>query len=96
LMPVVAAAIIGGTSMKGGRGSVVETAVAVLMLVGLINGLGCMGAGFEVQQIASGGVLAVVVIYDAWRVAREAAARSAESAVSRVGRYCAGARIVDG
>jgi len=81
LMPVIAAAIIGGTSMKGGRGSVLETGVAVLMLVGLINGLGCMGAGFEVQQIASGAVLAVVVVYDAWRAARELRLRGQRKAL---------------
>ncbi|BDI29911.1 hypothetical protein CCAX7_19620 [Capsulimonas corticalis] len=75
LMPVIAAVIIGGTSMKGGKGSVIESAVAVLTLVALINGLSCLGAGFEVQQIASGAVLASVVAYDAWRAVRAAAVR---------------------
>jgi len=75
LMPVIAAVIIGGTSMKGGKGSVIESAVAVFTLVALINGLACMGAGFEVQQIASGAVLAIVVAYDAWRTAVAARVR---------------------
>ena len=75
LMPVIAAVIIGGTSMKGGKGSVIESAVAVFTLVALINGLGCIGAGFEVQQIASGAVLAAVVAYDAWQAARAARTR---------------------
>ncbi|MEO7716677.1 MAG: substrate-binding domain-containing protein [Capsulimonas sp.] len=75
LMPVIAAVIIGGASMKGGKGSVVESAVAVLTLVALINGLACLGAGFEVQQIASGAVLASVVAYDAWRAVQANAVR---------------------
>lgn len=75
LMPVIAACIIGGTSMKGGKGSVIESAVAVFTLVALINGLACLGAGFEAQQIASGAVLASVVAYDAWRAAVTARTR---------------------
>jgi ribose/xylose/arabinose/galactoside ABC-type transport system permease subunit/ABC-type sugar transport system substrate-binding protein len=75
LMPVIAAVIVGGTSMKGGKGGVIGSAVALLALVMLMNGLSCMGAGFESQQIASGLVLASVVLYDAWQTARETAVR---------------------
>jgi len=71
LMVVVAAAIIGGTSMAGGKGSVVGTTVALLALSALIKGLNCLGAGFEVELMASGLVLAAVILYDAWRVAQE-------------------------
>lgn len=65
LIIVVAATIIGGTSMAGGKGSVLQTAVAVFMLVMLFNGLSCIGAGYEARQIASGVVLAAIIIYDA-------------------------------
>jgi len=75
LMPVIAAVIVGGTSMKGGKGGVVGSAVALLALVALINGLGCMGAGFEAQQIASGMVLASVILFDAWQAKRENSVR---------------------
>jgi ribose/xylose/arabinose/galactoside ABC-type transport system permease subunit/ABC-type sugar transport system substrate-binding protein len=71
LMLVVAAVIIGGTSMRGGTGSVVKSAVALFTLVALVNGLTCMGAGFQMQLIASGAVLASVVFYDAYRAARQ-------------------------
>lgn len=78
LVLVIAATIIGGTAMAGGRGSALATATAVLMLVALTNGLSALGAGFEVQLIASGLVLAVTVLAgaaaerraDRWRGAR--------------------------
>jgi len=66
LMTVIAATIIGGTSMAGGKGSVVKSAVAVLLLTMLSNGLNCFGAGYEVQILASGMVLSVVVLYEAF------------------------------
>jgi ribose transport system permease protein len=72
LMLVIAATIIGGTSLRGGRGSVAGTAAAVLALVALTNGLSLLGAGYEAQLLASGSVLAAVVLVEA------AAARRAE------------------
>jgi len=74
LMVVIAAVIIGGTSMQGGRGSVVQTVVAVVALVSLTNGLSCMGARPETQLLASGFVLGASVLYDALLV-RAVAAR---------------------
>jgi ribose/xylose/arabinose/galactoside ABC-type transport system permease subunit/ABC-type sugar transport system substrate-binding protein len=71
LMLVIASVIIGGASMKGGHGSVVHSAVALLTLSALINGLGCFGAGFEAQLLATGILLALVVLYDARQAARE-------------------------
>jgi ribose/xylose/arabinose/galactoside ABC-type transport system permease subunit len=70
LMAVVAAVIIGGTSMKGGKGSVFDSAVALVVLAALINGLNCLRAGFEIELMASGLVLASVVLYDAWSLYR--------------------------
>jgi ribose transport system permease protein len=66
LMAIVAAVIIGGTSMEGGKGGVVGTTVALLALTALINGLSCLGAGHEVKLMASGLVLAAVILYDAY------------------------------
>jgi len=65
LMEVIAAVIIGGTSMTGGRGSVMRSWVALLALTMLYNGLECLGAGWETRKIAGGFVLAAVVLYDA-------------------------------
>ncbi len=66
LIIVVAATIIGGTSMAGGKGSVLKTMVAIFMLSTLFNGLTCMGTGYEIRQMASGIVLAAVIMYDAY------------------------------
>jgi len=66
LMTIVAAVIIGGTSMEGGRGSVIGTAVALVALTALTNGLDCLGAGYEVTLMSSGLVLALVILYDAY------------------------------
>ncbi len=66
LMIVIAATIIGGTSMAGGKGSISKSAVAVLLLTMLSNGLNCFGAGYEVQILASGAVLSIVVLYEAY------------------------------
>jgi ribose transport system permease protein len=66
LMIVITAVIVGGTSMKGGKGSVVGSAVAILMLTTIGNGLSILGLGSESQLIVSGLVLAVIVLYDAF------------------------------
>jgi len=45
LMTVLAAVIIGGTLMTGGKGSVLNSYFAVLLLNTLFNGIGCFGRG---------------------------------------------------
>ena len=57
--------------MAGGKGSIVKSAFAVLMLTMLTNGLNCFGAGYEVQILASGIVLSIVVLYEAYVLYRQ-------------------------
>lgn len=71
LMTVLAAVIIGGTLMSGGKGSVLKSYFAVLLLNTLFNGIGCFGLGFEVQIFVNGLILAVVVLYEAWALHRQ-------------------------
>ena len=52
--------------MEGGKGSAIGTAVALVALTALINGLSCLGAGHEIKLMASGLVLALVILYDAY------------------------------
>lgn len=66
LLYVVAAVIIGGTSMAGGKGSVVKTFVAVLTLEVLYTGIILFGLGNEVKIFVAGLILAVVVLYEAY------------------------------
>jgi ribose/xylose/arabinose/galactoside ABC-type transport system permease subunit len=66
LMTVLSAVIIGGTLMSGGKGSILKSFFAVLMLTTLFNGIGCFGFGFEVQIFVNGLILAFVVLYEAY------------------------------
>jgi ribose/xylose/arabinose/galactoside ABC-type transport system permease subunit len=63
---VIASTIIGGTSMSGGKGSVIKSAFAVLTLTTLFNGFSCLGSGYEVQIAASGLILAAIVTYESY------------------------------
>lgn len=71
LMTVLSAVIIGGTIMTGGKGGVVKSFLAVLMLNTLFNGIGCFGLGFEVQIFINGVILAVVVLCEAYVIYRQ-------------------------
>ena len=66
LMTVLSAVIIGGALMSGGKGSVLKSYFAILMLTTLFNGIGCFGLGFEVQIFVNGIILALVVLYEAF------------------------------
>ena len=68
LMMVIAATIIGGTSMAGGKGSIIKSAIAVLMLTSLHSGLNCFGAGFEIRTFIDGLILSVIVFYEAYTI----------------------------
>jgi len=70
LMSVLSAVIIGGTLMSGGKGSIMKSFFAVLMLTTLFNGIGCFGLGFEVQIFVNGLILALVVLYEAYVINR--------------------------
>lgn len=66
LMTVLAAVIIGGTGLNGGKGNVIKSVFGVLLLTTLFNGIGCFGLGFEIQIFLNGLILAVVVLYEAY------------------------------
>ncbi|GMA60737.1 ABC transporter permease [Alicyclobacillus fastidiosus] len=69
-MEVIAATIIGGTSMAGGEGSVLKSVIAVLALTVLFNGLSLFYAPNSVQQMCSGLVLAIVVLQESYSLYR--------------------------
>lgn len=70
LMIVISAVIIGGTSMAGGKGSVLKSAIAVLMLETLFNGLNRFKVGSEVKIFVSGVIFASVILYEAYALYR--------------------------
>lgn len=68
----LAAVIVGGTSVFGGRGSVLRTLLGVVFVSVLTNIMVLSGLGFGVQQMAIGSLIVVAVSIDA--LARKAGA----------------------
>jgi ribose transport system permease protein len=60
-MDAVTAVILGGTSLFGGKGSVVFTLVGALLLVTITNGLVILGVDSNVQQIIKGAIVILAV-----------------------------------
>ncbi len=68
LLTVIAAIILGGTSLFGGRGSVWGTLLAVLILGTLNNGLTLLNVSSFWQDVTKGAVLLLAVGLDQLRV----------------------------
>lgn len=66
-LSAIAAVVIGGTSLMGGRGSVVGSFLGVLIMATLTAGLAQIGATEPVKYLVSGTVIVLAVIVDAWR-----------------------------
>jgi D-xylose transport system permease protein len=65
LLQAIAAAVIGGVSLFGGRGSVWGVVVGTLVIYGLVNGLNLRDQQPDVQLMVQGVVLLLAVIIDA-------------------------------
>jgi ribose transport system permease protein len=63
----IAAVIIGGTSLSGGKGSIIGTLVGACILQVLSTGLQLFGAGDNVKPIVIGTVIVLAVVLDAYR-----------------------------
>ncbi|MEA3537176.1 ABC transporter permease [Rhizobium sp. CC-YZS058] len=68
-LSVIAAAVLGGTSLFGGKGTVVGTIVGALMIGLINNGLILMGLEFSQQLIARGGIIILAVALSQKRTA---------------------------
>lgn len=66
-LSAIAAVVIGGTSLMGGQGSVVNSFFGVLIIATLEAGLAQVGASDPVKRVVTGLVIVVAVIIDAWR-----------------------------
>jgi ribose/xylose/arabinose/galactoside ABC-type transport system permease subunit len=64
LLVALAATIIGGTSTKGGKGSVWNTYVSIYALMVMSNALTSLSGKYEVEILAFGLVLAACVVYE--------------------------------
>jgi D-xylose transport system permease protein len=63
-LDAVAACVIGGTSLRGGRGSVTGVLFGALIMASLLNGMTLMAVSPEIKFIARGVVLALAVWVD--------------------------------
>jgi ribose transport system permease protein len=66
-LQAIAAAVIGGTSLMGGRGSVASTLLGVLIIAVLNSGLASVGAKDELKRLVTGAVIVAAVILDQYR-----------------------------
>lgn len=64
MLNAIAAAVVGGTSLFGGRGSVWSALLGALVIGSINNGVQLLGLSTEVQSFATGGVLILSVAVD--------------------------------
>lgn len=73
----IAAAVIGGTSLFGGRGSAFSALLGVLVVMSISNGLAILNLESSIRFMITGGVLVLAVIIDSLsRRSRAAAGRA--------------------
>ena len=66
-LSAIAAVVIGGTSLSGGKGSVVNTLIGVLIITILQTGLAQIGASEPSKRVITGLVIIAAVIIDVYR-----------------------------
>jgi D-xylose transport system permease protein len=74
LLYSIAAAVIGGTSLFGGRGHLKSAILGALVIISIDNGLGLLGLGSGEKFVITGGVLLLAVTVDS--ISRRAQAQS--------------------
>jgi len=65
-LDAIAACVIGGTSLKGGRGTVIGVLIGSLIMAVLLNGMTLLAVSPEIKFIARGAVLVLAVWMDVW------------------------------
>ena len=69
-LDVIAAVVIGGASLAGGKGSILGSMVGALLMAALANGCNLTGVPNFVQEILIGGIIVAAVAVDRLRSAR--------------------------
>ena len=69
-LAAIAAAVIGGTSLMGGRGTIIGAFAGVLIVAVLQNGLAQIGVSEPAKRLITGGVIIIAVFLDSWRIRR--------------------------
>ena len=60
----IAAVVLGGTSLAGGRGTIIGTMIGAFVIGTLNNGLTLMGISSFLEQVITGSVIVIAVIID--------------------------------
>jgi D-xylose transport system permease protein len=77
LLNAIAAAVVGGTSLFGGRGSAYSALLGILVIQSIANGMLLLSLGTDVRSMITGAVLLAAVTLDAFaRRGREASGRA--------------------
>jgi ribose/xylose/arabinose/galactoside ABC-type transport system permease subunit len=63
-LDAIAATVLGGASLQGGKGSMIGTLVGIVLLNTITNGLNLLGVSTYWQMIAKGAILIVAVFVD--------------------------------
>ena len=66
-LEVIAAVVVGGTSLMGGRGTIIGSFLGLMVIVVLGAGLAALGTRDEVKRLVSGCVIIAAVILDYYR-----------------------------
>ena len=74
LLEAIAAAVIGGTSLFGGRGRIYNAVLGALVVASVENGLALLGKPASTEDMATGAILVLAVSLDALNRRRRAAA----------------------
>ncbi|MDN6842044.1 MAG: ribose ABC transporter permease, partial [Staphylococcus equorum] len=63
-LDAIAAVVLGGTSLTGGKGRILGTLIGVLIIGVLNNGLNLLGVSSFYQQVVKGVVIIIAVLID--------------------------------
>ncbi|MFR6885593.1 ABC transporter permease subunit [Streptococcus pneumoniae] len=69
-MDAIAAVVLGGTSLSGGKGRILGTLIGALIIGVLNNGLNIIGVSVFWQQVVKGVVILIAVLIDRFKVVK--------------------------
>ena len=67
-LTAIAAVVLGGTSLNGGKGGIIKTAIGVLTIGIINNGLNLLGVSSYWQTITMGAIILLAVVLDNYKV----------------------------
>ena len=70
-LDVIAAVVIGGASLSGGKGSILGSMIGALLMAALANGCNLTGVPNFVQEILIGAIIVAAVAVDRLRSGRQ-------------------------